>query len=69
MTTQAISYNISGAVEATGYSRSAIYLALKERRLSKFKQGTRTYILHDELARFIKEESSKMKQHKKRLRN
>jgi hypothetical protein len=48
-----IAYSISEAVEASGLSRSALYLALKDGKLAARKAGARTIIERTELSRFI----------------
>ena len=55
--TQQLSYSINTACDATSYSRSYLYVAIKEGRLKTFKRGQRTFILAEELERFIKEEA------------
>lgn len=51
---QSISLNIRQAVEASGLSRSALYVALKDGRLTARKAGRRTVILTDDLAAFVR---------------
>ena len=48
-------FTIPGAVEFTGktLSRSALYVAMKEGRLTARKCGRRTLILREELERFL----------------
>lgn len=48
-----ICYSIKGIVEATDYSRSYIFDAIKNERIKTFKRGSRRFILHDDLVAFI----------------
>jgi len=50
---QKICYSIKGIVEATDYSRSYIFDAIKNERIKTFKRGSRRFILHDDLVAFI----------------
>lgn len=50
---QKICYSIKGIVEATDYSRSYIFDAIKNGRIKTFKRGSRRFILHDDLVSFI----------------
>lgn len=50
---QKICYSIKGIVEATDYSRSYIFDAIKNDRIKTFKRGSRRFILHDDLVDFI----------------
>jgi len=50
---QKICYSIKGIVEATDYSRSYIFDAIKHGRIKTFKRGSRRFILHDDLVAFI----------------
>ena len=52
-TSNPIAYTIREACEASGLSRSALYIALKEKRLIARKAGSRTLIERAELVRFI----------------
>jgi hypothetical protein len=52
-TPNAIAFSIPGAVRASGLSRSMIYAALKDGRLTARKAGARTIIEDAELRRFI----------------
>jgi hypothetical protein len=49
----AIAYSIPEAVRASGLSRSAIYLALRNGALGGRKAGSRTVIERHELERYI----------------
>jgi len=49
-----ISYNMKGAVEVSGFSRSRLYEAMKDGELKFVKLRRRTFILHDELERYVK---------------
>ena len=49
-----IAYTIPEAVEATGISRTMIYKAMEEGRLTAKKNGKRTLILREELERFMR---------------
>lgn len=51
---QRISYTIRQVTEATGLSKSFIYKLLSEGQLRRCKVGKRTYILHDDLAEFLR---------------
>jgi hypothetical protein len=48
-----IAYSVADAALVSGLSRSALYVALREKRLAAKKLGARTIITHDELARFV----------------
>jgi hypothetical protein len=49
-----LTYTIKGLVEsAPGLSRSAVYVALRDKKLSAKKLGKRTIITADEAERFI----------------
>lgn len=48
-----ICLTITGAVRASGMSRTAIYAALRERKLSAFKAGKRTLIRHESLVAYL----------------
>jgi hypothetical protein len=51
---QKLAATISESVEISGLSRSAIYRALKDKKLEKRKNGGRTLILVADLERFLK---------------
>jgi len=46
-------YDIPGAVQASGQSRSGIYAAIKSGALTARKRGFRTVILADDLRRWL----------------
>ena len=46
-------YSIKGAVEATDYSRSYIFEAIKKNELKTYLRGSRRFILHNDLVDFI----------------
>jgi hypothetical protein len=48
-----IAYSVAEAAQAIGSSRSAIYVALKEKRLNAKKIGARTVIEDVELRRYV----------------
>jgi hypothetical protein len=48
-----LAYTIPEAVRASGLSRSALYLAIKAKKLTARKAGARTVIEVSELRRFI----------------
>jgi hypothetical protein len=48
-----LAYDIPGAVEASGQSRSGIYEAIKAGKLIARKRGFRTVILADDLRRWL----------------
>jgi len=48
-----LAYNIPGAVEASGQSRTGIYDAIKSGALIARKRGARTVILADDLRRWL----------------
>lgn len=48
-----LSYNINGAIEATGLTRSRIYEAIREGTLKTFTAGRRRMISAKELATFV----------------
>jgi len=50
---QKICYSITGIVEATDFSRSYIFEAIKNNQIKTFKRGHRRFILHEELKKFI----------------
>ena len=50
---QKICYSITGMVNATDFSRSFIFEAIKNKRIKTFLRGHRRFILHDELERFV----------------
>ena len=54
-----ISYNVRGAAEATGYSRSHLYLAMNDGRLKYFMRGSRRFIFHSDLEQFLKAEAAR----------
>ncbi|MBL9096083.1 MAG: helix-turn-helix domain-containing protein [Alphaproteobacteria bacterium] len=49
----ALSYNIDQAAALTGMGRSALYLALRDGRLTGRKAGRRLVILRRDLERFL----------------
>jgi len=48
-----VSYSIDGAVDATDYSRTYIFEAIKKNELKTYLRGNRRFILHDDLIEFI----------------
>jgi len=48
-----ICHSIQGAVEATDYSRTYIFEAIKNNELKTYLRGNRRFILHDDLIEFI----------------
>lgn len=48
-----LSYNINGAVEATGFTRSRIYESIRDGSLKTFTAGRRRMISAKELAAFV----------------
>lgn len=48
-----ISYSMEGAAAATGYSRSYLYLAIKAGKLKAYRRGKRTFVLADDLRRYV----------------
>jgi len=52
-----ISYSIKGMVDATDFSRSYFFDAIKHRRIKTFKRKNRRYILHDDLVAFVHQEA------------
>jgi predicted DNA-binding transcriptional regulator AlpA len=49
-----IAATITESVQISGLSRSAIYRAIKDKKLEKRKNGGRTLILVSDLERFLK---------------
>ena len=52
-----LSYSISGASDATDYSRSYLYECIKSKRLKAYKRGGRTFVLHDELMKLVEDDA------------
>jgi len=52
-----ISYSIKGMVDATDFSRSYLFDAIKHGRIKTFKRKNRRYILHDDLVAFVHQEA------------
>lgn len=50
---QKICYSIKGIVEATDYSRSYIFEAIKKNELKTYLRGSRRFTLHNDLVDFI----------------
>jgi len=48
-----LSYNISGAVEATGFTRSRLYEAIRNNSLRTFTVGRRRMIAAKDLEQFV----------------
>jgi hypothetical protein len=48
-----ICYSIKGMVEATDYSRSYIFEAIRNNELKTYMRGHRRFILHNDLVEFI----------------
>tara|TARA_R110002050_G_scaffold57423_5_gene129277 strand:+ start:199012 stop:199224 length:213 start_codon:yes stop_codon:yes gene_type:complete len=55
-----ISYSIKGAVEATDYSRSYIFEAIRKNELKTFLRGKRRFILYNDLVEFIHRQAGKV---------
>ena len=53
-----ICYSIQGIVEATDFSRSYIFDAIKHDSIKTFKRGNRRFILHEDLVRFIRQKAN-----------
>jgi hypothetical protein len=51
-----ICHSVDGACKTTDFSRSYLYIAIKEGRLKSFKRGHRTFITDEELRKFINAE-------------
>lgn len=49
----ALSYNIQGAVSATGLSRTRLYGFIQDGELPTFRVGGRVYIAHKDLAALV----------------
>lgn len=49
----ALSYNIQGAISATGLSRTRLYGFMQDGELPTFRVGGRVYIAHKDLAALV----------------
>jgi len=57
-TPEKICHSIKGSVDATDFSRTYIFEAIKDNRLKTFKRGSRRFILHEDLVAFIHQEAA-----------
>lgn len=48
-----ICYSIKGAVAYTDFSRSYLFEAIRTNKIKTFKRGSRRFILHKDLVKFI----------------
>jgi excisionase family DNA binding protein len=55
MDTTPISYSVRGACDATGWSRSLIYLKIKEGSLESYLVGSRRFITREKLKEAVEE--------------